>query len=425
MQEQLLHYIWKTRSFNSRSLRSTSGEPISILKPGIHNTNAGPDFAQASLKIGTVHWSGSVEVHIKSSDWYLHAHQNDPAYNNVILHVVWQHDKEIRLSDESIVPTFELSRYVDHHLLDRFDSLMREHHEIACHNLWQMVSDVSKIEMIERTAVERLIDKAKICSNLLNENNGDWEAVTYHMIMSAYGMKVNKVAFQTLASRLPFNVIRKSKQHPVDLDALLFGQSGLLPEQATDTYAASLIERHQYLRHKFALPAPMLRVEWKFSKMRPANFPTIRLAQLAAFYRFCTHFFDVILHTDSLDKIRVYFTHEVADYWLEHIDFGKQSNTSGTAQAGIQMHHHLIINVFAPILAAAAQHFGQPTLMDKALTWLEQLPAESNNKTRHYESLEFKPQHALHSQGLITLHDQYCLRKRCLSCTIGASIIRK
>jgi hypothetical protein len=425
MQEQLLHYIWKTRSYNLHELSTTNGEPIQVLRPGNHNVNAGPDFAQASIKIDQVHWTGSVEIHIKSSDWYVHHHEKDPAYENVILHIVWQHDKDIRLADNSIVPTLELSNCVDHNLLDRFDRLMKEHHEILCHKLWNQVPPITQLEMIERAAIERLQIKAKSCNQLLDQYNGDWEETTYHMIMGAYGMKVNKPSFLKLAGKIPFKVIRKSRQHPIDLDALLFGQSGLLPSAGVDTYSTSLIERHKFLTHKHDLSEPMLRVEWKFSKMRPANFPTIRLAQLATFYKYCTHFFDVIMHTDSLDKIRAYFTHEIPDYWLEHADFGKAAKSPLNTQIGKQMYHHLIINVFAPVLATAANHFGQPTLMDKALTWLEQLPPESNKITRHYESLNYKPHHALQSQGLLTLYDQYCIRKKCLSCSIGASIIDK
>jgi hypothetical protein len=423
MQEAFLHYIWKTRSFDHSQLITSDGRPITIMTPGTHNDDAGPDFLEARVKIGDMVWSGAVEMHIKSSNWLQHRHSEDPAYENVILHVVWDHDQEISYPEGQPIPSLPLAPHVDPSLLDRYVTLMHQMGELPCNYAISDISDITCKTMLEKSAIERLETKANEINDLLRSQNHDWEEVCYRLILAAYGMKVNKTPMIRLSETLPFKWIKKHSDQPTIVEALLFGQAGLLFE-AKDQYVDSLIQHYEFYAHKYNLSTSLQRPQWKFSRLRPANFPTLRLAQVAAFLAQNPSIFDRIIHEDQYAGIIRLFEAPVSDYWQLHFDLGKPSSHK-INKPGRTMIHHVMINVFAPVLVAAGKYLDKHDLIDKAMAWLEQVPAESNKITRKFEAIGIKPIHALDSQGCLSLYYDYCLKKNCLQCNIGASILRR
>jgi hypothetical protein len=424
MQEQFLHYVWNTRSFDQKDLLTTENQTITIEYPGHHNEDAGPDFLEAKIKIDGVMWAGSIEMHLKSSYWHQHRHSQDPAYENVILHVVWEDDQAITYPEGNAIPCLVLPTYVDPTLLDRYDTLLHQIGDIPCQYAIPGVLPIIQRGMLEKAAVERLHAKASEVIGLVNHLNQDWEETCYRLTLAAFGMKVNKKSMERLAETLPFKWIKKHTDRPIMIESLLFGQAGLL-DQKEEAYCQELTQHFEFLRHKYNLASSLHRPQWKFSRLRPANFPTIRLAQAAAFFAQHPLLFDNILHMDELKPVSQLFRVETNEYWQHHYDFGKPFAKSGSTKIGLSMVHHLIINVFAPVLVAASRYFDKPEYLDKAMTWLENVPAESNKITRKFGSVGIEPSHSLDSQGCLSLYYEYCLKKNCLRCNIGASILRQ
>ncbi|MFT7280979.1 MAG: hypothetical protein ACI9DM_000702 [Cyclobacteriaceae bacterium] len=424
MQEKLLHYIWKTRSFQQTDLQTTDGNTINIVFPGYHNHDAGPDFSESSILIDKVRWSGSVEIHIKSSDWLRHKHQVDKAYENVVLHVVWEADKTIYYQDGKSIPTLALKHLVNPELLKKYQLLSEQHlSDIPCHQLLHKSKPIDRLNMVEKAGTERLSHKADHVLNMLKSCNQDWEEVSYRLLFAAYGMKVNKQTFAELAARTPFKLVRKYHKDSSTLQAMLYGQAGLLPINSTDKWVNELIDIYRFIQHKHNLDTSISRIQWKFSKMRPSNFPTIRLAQLSSFLEKHNSIFELLTQTESYQEISKIMGQPVPHYWQSHYDFDKTSKQASLNCIGTQFQLHLTINAFTPVLAAASKYFGRPDYLDRAMIWLELADAEQNKITKKYSSFEFPRENALHSQGLLELYSSYCQHKKCLSCNIGASIL--
>lgn len=280
MQEDFLHYVWKHKAFSSILLKTASGESIVILKLGEHNHNSGPDFFNAQLNIDSQLWAGNVEIHIKSSDWYVHGHEKDKAYDNVILHVVWEHDTEVFRSDNSVIPTLELKQYVDVNLLTNYKALIQSKSWINCETHYPEVDDFILNNWIERLYIERLERKSNDILKLLKESKNDWEAVLFKMLLKNFGLKVNGEAFFSLANSVDYTIIRKLQNNILDLEALLFGQASLLEDDVQELYFLDSKERYQYLVQKFQLNNQGV-LPLQFFRLRPPNFPTIRLSQFA------------------------------------------------------------------------------------------------------------------------------------------------
>lgn len=421
MDEHFLHYIWKHQRFSHPHLKLTSGTPVAIFHTGFHNHNSGPDFEEARVKIEKVEWAGSVEIHLRSSDWNKHRHTHDPAYDKVILHVVWEHDQEILVSGAPL-PTLALSEWVDPLLLQKYQKHMQSEQAILCSPQLAKVPSIEYESMLASTLVSRLEAKASRLHDRLSQNKNNWEATVYHTLASNFGFSINKIAFERLAYVLPFEILKKNLSELHKTEALLFGQAGFLAH-CEDDYQSELQATYHFLKEKFKLRATMAKSEWKFGRMRPANFPVLRIAQFASLLHQNPTMFDKILAAKETASLFGLFKITLSAYWTAHYDFGKKRSapSKGPGTATLE---NLLINSASPLLAAYSRHMGDQAYMDRALALLESIQPEANRYTKEWSLLGKKARSAFESQAQIELLRSYCLKKRCLECNIGASLIR-
>lgn len=423
MQESFLHYIWQQQYFNKQDLLTTEGEPIQVLHPGNRNTHAGPDFFNARLRIGDLEWVGSVEIHINASGWMHHRHDVDPAYENVILHVVWKNDKPVKRRDDTILSAIELNHRVDEQLLLSGYRLINSPDTIPCAALLSNVPEVVKMSALDNALLERLENKANDVLAMLQRNGNDWEETCYQLLCKNFGFKVNAEPFLQLAHSLPYRTLLKHADNLLQLEALLFGQAGLLEEKKEDEYYNFLVREYSFLSHKYQLSAKKLsKAQWRFLRLRPANFPTIRLAQLASLIHHQKNIFSKIISLSS-QELKPIFAVKQSDYWLRHYQFFKktQDTIAGLGAASIE---NIIINTVVPLLTAYSKAKDESIFIERAIEVLHQTPAESNTITKQWVTLGINVKSAFDSQALLGLHSNFCLRKKCLECKIGASLIK-
>lgn len=424
MTEAFLHYVWQFQYFDKSSLLTTSGEEISVFQTGHRNSNAGPDFFHARIKLGDIEWVGSVEIHIFSSGWTDHHHNTDPAYDNVVLHVVWKNDLDVLRMDGSPIPTLELGSRISDSLVLQYGRLMRNPDVVPCAGLLRTVKDVVKYAMLDRAMAERLEMKAAYVLKRLARNNNDWEETAYQTIMKNFGFMVNGEPFLQLAQALPFRVLMRHADKDIQVEALLFGQAGFLQEDVPgDAYYLTLRREYKVLAKKYQLQERRInRAQWRFLRLRPANFPTLRLAQSAALLHHRRNFFSHLIDCRSAQALRGFFNVVQSSYWLKHYHFFKpQANeVSHLGDASID---NMIINSVIPIMVAYGKSRGEDVHVERAITILQALHPESNMITRHWKELGFNVKNAFDSQALVQLNNGYCLRRRCLDCKIGASIV--
>lgn len=423
MTEAFIHYLWQFQQFNKSLLRTTNNESIKILKIGILNTDAGPDFSQARIQIEEIEWAGNIEIHIKSSDWNIHNHQYDGAYNNVILHVVWEHDKPILRKDGSEIPTLELRSITDASLLNKYQTLLTNKSVIPCASQFKNASDLARIATLDKALAKRLIQKSKIVEELLEENQGDWEETAYQLLAKNFGFKINSEAFLRLAQNLPLKLLQKHRDNLTQIEAILFGQSGLLTE--VDDYSKKLVQEYDFFAAKFSLKAQMLNMhEWKLLRTRPANFPTIRIAQLAKLITLQKSFFSLFTQTESIEDLRKTLQIKQSEYWLEHYHFDKkiERKSKGLGKDSID---NLLINTVIPLLACYSQKMDNQAYMDRAIAFLESFPPESNHIIDMWKNLGLEIKSAFDAQASIELYNNFCSQKKCLQCNIGVEILKK
>jgi len=420
MEEQFLQFVWKYQHFNHSHLRLTSGQSLIIFNPGNHNYDSGPDFEEARIKIDSIEWAGHVEIHIRSSDWEKHNHHLDKAYENVILHVVWEDDKEIFSRNEPI-PTLELKKLIDDSLLKKYRLHTSSQSIIPCHNQISNKNELSYSAMLDRVMVERLEKKATAILEQLQKSFNDWDEVCYQLLMNSFGFKTNKEAFSKLSEKIPHSVLKKYINDPIKMESLLFGQAGFLSE-IKDDYQNQLSKEFQYLSKKHDLKDPLKRHEWKFGKIRPSNFPTLRIAQVAEVLRQQPRLTSSIISVKELNEIFSLFKVDLPSYWMSHYDFGKAINKTQTSIGRFSI-DILTINVAVPILAAYSKFSDQQNYMEMAIQFLEQLVPENNRHTREWIKIGKKPKSAFDSQAQIHLLSEYCKKRKCLQCAIGVSIL--
>jgi hypothetical protein len=424
MNEAFLHYIWQFQYFNSQNLQTTQKEPLQILKAGYWNTDSGADFQQAEVLIDGIRWVGSVEIHLNSTDWQTHQHSQNNRYNNVILHVVWRDNSQqtAKRPDGSMIPTLVLEGRVKLEVLEKYHEYINSQHDIPCEKQWETVSNLQKMSMLDYVLAQRLQKKAEKLTALLDAQTGDWEETTYHWLAQSFGFKVNNEAFLALAQATPYRIFQKNKDDLTTIEALLFGQASLLPQNPTDDYSKKLVEKYNYLRHKYSL-TPIAAAHWKFMRLRPANFPTVRIAQLAALLYQQSHWFSALLAIEDIKQMQQFFKLQQSAYWQAHYDFGKTASQI-SHELGKESINNLIINTVAPLLAAYSQQQDNELFMERALTLLEGLPAEHNKITQRWEDVGLTIGTAFDSQATIELYNEFCTKKRCLQCRIGKELIR-
>ena len=422
MQEDFLHYVWKFKQFDILNIVTTIGESLDIINSGQHNINSGPDFFNAKLEINDQLWAGNVEVHVKSSDWYMHNHETDHAYDNVILHVVWEHDVEVLRKDETEIPTLVLKDIVNASALKSYQNLFRKSDTwINCENQVSTVDDFVINNWNERLYIERLQQKASLIEERFKFTNGNWEAVLFQLLAKNFGLKVNGDAFLQLAQQIDFSIVRKLQHKPLSLEALLFGQANLLESDIQDVYYLKLKEEYSYLKKKFRLSESQ--VNFQFFRLRPNNFPTIRLSQFINLYvKFQSVFIEVIQLKQSKDMY-AFFEVGANDYWQNHYTFGKNS-TKSVKKLTKSFIDLLVINTIVPIQFSYQKYIGKPNI-EALLELVQQLKAEKNSIADKFGTLIKVKKTALESQAFLQLKTNYCVKNKCLQCAIGNAVLQQ
>ncbi len=423
MNESFLHYIWQFQYFNKTDLKTTEGEEVAIMKQGIYNTNAGPDFSQSKIKIGKIEWAGNVEVHVRGSEWYNHKHEQDPAYENVVIHVVWENDKPVYRQDKTLLPTLELKNRIDESLFHSYKKLVRSSSDVACEKSIRSVDQVVQLSMLDKALTQRLETKSSSVISLLKNNRGDWEETTYQWLAKAFGFKVNSDPFFELAKTISFKILQKQKSL-LAKEAILFGVAGMLTTKTKDEYITSLYDEYQFLRKKFKLEDGELSpAQWKFLRLRPANFPTIRIAQFASILHHHQNIFSKLIEIKDAKALTNIFSTQQSSYWQKHFRFGKPAKGK-VAELGQSSVENLIINTVAPLWVAYGRSKDDQVYIEKALDFLNQIGGEQNKITRQWEKIGVKIKTAFDSQACIELYNNFCKKRQCLNCNIGISILK-
>lgn len=421
MTEDFLHFVWKFKRFRSADLKTTTGESITIISTGSHNHDGGPDFFDARVRIGETTWAGNVELHIRSSDWMKHGHHHDKAYDNVVLHVVFEDDITLKRNGH-LIPTLELKGVIEPLVYQKYRSLQTNADWIPCQAHLPSVNELTLRSWLDRMATERLEEKTQTIHEALIASSNSWEEVFYQRLARHVGMKVNDEAFEMLAKSVPVHVLAKHKNNLAQIEALLFGQAGLLEDVFTDDYPKLLQKEYDHLRKLHRL-TPMTSHTWQFMRMRPANFPTIRIAQLSALVHHATHLFSRVLESTALKQVRALLEAEPSTYWVDHYHFDTPTMKKAKALGDAAI-DNIIINVIAPMVFVYGTHHAKPDLKERAMAWLQDLPAENNNIIRQWEQLTVRARSAFASQALLRLKKVYCAPKRCLECAIGNAILK-
>jgi hypothetical protein len=424
--EDLLQYIWQYRLFDQNLLRTTDGETIEIIDTGFRNTNAGPDFLMAKIKIGSQVWVGTVEIHRNASDWNVHRHDQDPAYNNVVLHIVWTDDLRIQNRLAKSIPCIELSDRIPASLLASYEKLMNQQSWVACENAQVQVDPMKKSAWLIRVMAERLEQKSNEIIRLLNHHQGDWEAICYQKLARALGSSVNGDAMEELARAMPLTILYKHRDSLVTIEALLFGQSGLLEPNADsdDDYPANLASDYRFYQTKYNL-RPMQPSQWKFLRMRPANFPTIRIAQLARLVWQTDHLFSRFIAAANTNEVQNLLQTRISQYWKTHYTFTKGPGLPREKSLGPSTIAQIIINTIVPLTFAYGLSIQAESYKEKAIDWLTSLVPEKNQITQGWARLDWVPANAAESQAMIHLKKEYCDQKKCTHCLIGHEILKQ
>jgi hypothetical protein len=421
MTERLLQFIWQFQYFSKNELHVEQGDKLSILYPGQYNINQGPDFLNAKVIIGAATWAGNIELHICSSDWLKHNHGSDKNYVNVILHVVWEHDVEITTDSGCVLPALSLKNLVPKVLLQRYESLMASQHFVPCQMYLPVLNEISWLAWKERLAVERLHRKSTLIIDQLAEANNHWEEVFWRMLARNFGIKVNADIFEDVAKTLSVNILAKHKNQIHQLEALLLGQAGLLERDFEEDYPQLLQREYRFFQKKYLLT--QIAVKPFFLRMRPANFPTIRLGQLAMLIHLSSHLFSRVKETGDVNEVKQLLNVTANDYWHYHYLLDEPSDYQ-PKQLGRQMAENIVINTIVPVLFSYAFYNSDEQLKDKCLQWLAALSAEKNSITNKWTSFKVSNANAMESQALIELKNNYCNEKRCLECSVGNRLLR-
>ncbi|SFC60412.1 Protein of unknown function [Parapedobacter composti] len=423
--EDMLHFVWKYRLYCTQGLHTDSGKSVVVLETGIHNHDAGPDFVAARIRIDGTEWVGNVEIHVNSSDWNKHGHQYDRAYNNVVLHVVYEHDGVITRQDGTVPETLELKSLIPVHVLSRYEELMRGLHWIPCERLIRTVPTLNRSQWLSRLLIERFEHRVTAIFDLLTRQRGNWEETCYIWLARSFGFKVNAQAFEQLARSLPQVVLGKYKGRAMAIEALFFGQAGMLENVVfNDTYPRELQREYRYLRKLHGL-SPMDVSAWKYMRTRPGNFPTLRIAQFAALCLRSTRLFSAIIDTEAVNALKNWFEDlPIASYWYEHYRFDGVARPH-SVQLGKRSIDMLLINTIAGILFAYGKYIGNETYIYRAITLLENLKAEDNAIIRRFSALGVQAGQAAESQALLQMKTYYCDKRKCLDCGMGLQLIKK
>lgn len=421
MKESILHYVWQYKLFPFHNLRTTENETVEIIDVGQYNTDAGPDFFNAKIRIGDTLWAGNIEIHTFSSDWNKHKHQDNKAYDSIILHVVKKADVNIFRKNGNKVPQLEL--VIPESIEYNYNELLQGKKWIACADKISTVPRIFIQNWKNALLTERLEQKTQAISRILKENNRHWEESFYIILARNFGFGTNSQTFEELAKSLPLNILAKHKNNLFQLEALLFGQSGLFPENATDDYTENLKKEYAFLASKYNLEQKIDNSRWKLLRLRPVNFPHIRIAQFATLIHSSSKLFSKILEQPEIKYLRALFASEPSEYWQTHYTFSTGESKKQTKKLGKQAVDTILINTVVPFLFAYATIKGNQELKDKAINLLEEIPAEKNAIITNWENTGVDCHSAFDSQALLQLKRDYCDNKKCIRCRIGHKVL--
>ena len=423
IKEDFLHYLWKLKKIDLTELVTTNNESVTILNFGSYNTDSGPDFFNARVKIDDTIWVGNIEMHVFSSDWEKHNHTKDKAYNNVILHVVYEKDINVKTQSGIELPTIELRSRINKNDLKNYKLLRFNTHWIPCEKLIDKTSHISKTTALEKALADRLINKSNKLNQLLDLNQQDWNEAFYIYLLRYFGMKVNSEAFEMLGKSTPYNIILKERDDIFKIEAILYGQAGFLDRDFKDNYPNKLKKEYLHLKTKYNLQSIPVSV-WKFSRLRPSNFPTVRISQLAEILAGNTQLFSIILEENKIDNIKKLFKAKTSDYWSDHYIFDEQS-VKKTKSFGATALNVLLINTIVPTLFLYGYINNLDDYKEKSIDFLLEIKAEKNSKINNWSNLGFNIKTAYDSQALLELKLNYCDNHKCLQCPIGNEIMNK
>lgn len=421
--EKLMQYVWKHRLWRSEDMVTNTGKKVRVVDPGLLNTDAGPDFFNAKIEIDGHMWVGNVEMHYRATDWKRHHHDSDKAYDSVILHVVAKDDAPVRRTNGELIPQLVLE--VSPQFNADYASLVGATIEVPCATKIKQVPHLTIVEWVEGLAFERLHGKVERIHQLLDSFNGSWEDVCYVTLARNFGFGINNDAFERLARRTPLRLLGKHSDSVLQIEALLFGQAGMLDAQkpGMDSYYNQLCTEYAFLSNKFQL-TPMEKESWKLFRIRPQNFPYRRIAMLAQFIEGGFRMMNRILEAEGEKEMRALFEVELSGYWTKHYTFGKP-NERATATLSRSSIDIILINTVAPLLYAYGELTGSYEMTDKAIKLLEDLRAENNSIVSHFVAYGIDCPDALTSQALVQLKREYCDARKCIYCKIGHHLLSK
>ena len=419
--EQLLHYVWKHKIFPLKELKTTTGQQVEVIDTGLANTDAGPDFFNAKLKLDGVLWIGNIEIHERSSDWFKHGHHADAGYNSVILHIASEIDTEISRSNGERIPQIQL--ICPEAVRTNYKELLETDSYPPCYRIIPSLSPFTAHSWMSALQMERFEQKATLLNERLKHCQGNWEDAFFITLARNFGFGLNGDAFETWAHQLPFRAVDKHRNDLFQIEAIFFGQAGILEDSDGDGYYLRLKKEYTYLQHKFGL-IPMDASLWRFLRLRPANFPHIRIAQLACLYHRAYGLLSRIMETETLQGVRDILKGGTSEYWLTHYTFGGSSPSRPKTLSNTSL-DLLIINTVVTFLYAYGLHKGNRVLCARAGSFLEELKAENNYITRMWEQCGMKASNAADSQALIQLKKEYCDKKKCLYCRIGYEYLKR
>ncbi len=425
MREDLLHFIWKHKKLLRTDLHTSKNETISVIDYGTHNLHEGPDFFNAKVEIDSQLWAGNVEIHINASDWYAHHHEVDRNYDNVILHVVWEDDATIFRKDNSEIPTLELKKYISKEVLEAYKKLF-DKKSVTFINCEKEIKDIDEFlfqNWLERLYFERLERKSGFILETLEQSKNDWEKVLFCMLLNNFGLNINGNSFLSLAQALDFSVVRKLQNDAFQLESVFYGMTGLLTDnEITDVYYVDLKKEHDFLKNKFTIKDEGV-LKPDFFKLRPPNFPTIRLSQIANVYVAHQNMFSKLINANTLQEIYNVFDVSASSYWDNHYVFGKESGKS-TKKLTKKFINLLIINTILPIKFCYAKHMGKD-VNNEVIKMVTNLKREENSVIDGFIKLNVNVHNTMDSQAVLQLYNEYCTQNKCLQCVVGGSLLNR
>ncbi len=422
MKEDLLHFIWKLQLFSSKELKTTTGELITVISTGKHNLHSGPDFFNTQLRIGKQLWAGNVEIHLKSSDWYAHHHEEDKRYDAVVLHVVWEYDVPVFDKSNQPIPTLQLKDLISSKMLEKYHTLFLQPQKwIYCEKDIQTIDTFKMNHWLERLYIQRLEKKMEIITPILEQNKYDWEETLFILLAKNFGLKINGDTFLQMAKSVDFSIIRKESHQLESLEALLFGQSGLLQEDKEFLYYQQLQKEYQYLQKKYSLQ-PIPENQLQFFRLRPPNFPTIRISQLAMLYHQKRNLFADLMKIDTSKYFYKTLKVSTSDFWKTHYTFDKSSKsiTKNTSDSFIDL---LIINTVVPLKFAYEKFLGGNDF-EPILELIKGIKPEKNTIISHFKEVGITAKNAFETQALLQLKNEMCQHQKCLECLVGKELLK-